>query len=112
MTVAVAAELMAVSATTKAVTMATTMAVIVVAAVTVTATAVGGEDIGGDSNGGGYRLQSTIIGSKDTVVVATAMEAAHTGTAMTATGTPTTAPGIGADRIFFATAWEGCGCWL
>jgi hypothetical protein len=84
----------------------------VVAAVTVTATAVGGKDIGGDSNGEGHRKQSTIIGSKDMVVVATAIETAHASTAMTAAGTPTTAPGIGADRTAFATTWEGCGCWL
>ncbi len=40
----------------------------------VTATAVGGEDIGGNSDGGGHRQQSTIIGSEDTVAVATAMD--------------------------------------
>jgi hypothetical protein len=82
----------------------------VVAVATVTATAVGGEDIGGNSNGGGHRQQSTIIGSKDTVAVATAMETAHAGAAMTAAGAPTTAPGVGADRIAFTTALEGCGC--
>jgi hypothetical protein len=38
------------------------------------------------------------------VVVVTAMETAHAGTAMTAAGAPTTAPGIGTDRIAFATA--------
>ncbi len=81
-----------------------------VAAATVTAIAVGGKDIGGDNNGRGHRQQSTIIGSKDMVAVATAMETAHAGAAMTAVGTPTTAPGIGADGIAFATAWEGCGC--
>jgi hypothetical protein len=43
---------------------------------------------------------------------AIAMETAAVGAAMTASGTPMTAPGIGADRIAFATAWEGCGCWL
>ncbi len=102
----------AVAATMKAVTTAATMAAIVVAAATVTATAVSGEDIGGDSVGRGHRQQSTIIGSKDTVAVATAMETAHAGAAMTAAGAPTTAPGIGADGIAFATAWEGCGCWL
>ncbi len=112
MTVAAAAELTAVAATTKAVTTAATMAVIVVLVVTVTATAVGSEDIGGDSDSKGHRQQSTITGSKDTVAVATAMETAHAGAAMTAAGTPTTAPGVGADGIAFATAWEGCGCWL
>ncbi len=112
MTVAAAAELTAVAVTMKAVTMVPTMAVIVVAAVTVTATVVGGEDIGGDSHGGGHRQQSTIIGSKDMVAVATAMETSQAGAAMTAAGAPTTVPGIGADRIAFATAWEGCGCWL
>ncbi len=112
MTVAVAAELMAVVVTTKAVTMAATMAAVVVALVTVTATAVSGEDIGSNSNGRGHRQQSTIIGSKDTVAVATAMETAHAGAAMTAAGAPTTAPGIGADGIAFVTAWKGCGCWL
>jgi hypothetical protein len=88
------------------------MAAIVVAAVTVTGTAVGGKDIGGDSNGGGHRQQSTIIGGKDRVAVATVMETAHAGAAMTAAGASTTAPGIGTDGIAFATAWEGCGCWL
>jgi hypothetical protein len=78
----------------------------------VTVTAVGGKDIGGDSDGGGYRQQSNIIGSKDTVAVATAMETAHAGTAMTAAGAPMTALGVGADGISFATVWEGCGCWL
>jgi hypothetical protein len=46
------------------------------------------------------------------VAVVTAMKKAATGTARTAAGAPTTAPDIGADRIAFATAWEGCGCWL
>ncbi len=112
MTMAAAAELMAVAATTKAVMTATTMAAIVVVAATVTATAVGSKDIGSNSNGGGHRQQSTIIGSKDTVAVATAMKTAHAGAAMTATGAPMTDPGIGADGITFPTAWEGCGCWL
>jgi hypothetical protein len=40
------------------------------------------------------------------------METAAVGTATTAAGTPTTALGVGADGIAFATAWEGCGCWL
>jgi hypothetical protein len=111
-TEAAAAELTTVAATTKAVTTAATMVAIVVVAATVTATAVGGKDIGSDSNGGGHRQQSTIIGSKDTVAVATVMETAHAGAAMTATGVSTTAPGIGADGITFANAWEGCGCWL
>jgi hypothetical protein len=53
-----------------------------------------------------------MISSKDTVVVATAMETALTGAAMTAAGAPTTAPVVGADGITFTTAWEGCGCWL
>ena len=83
-----------------------------VAAATVTATAVGDEDIGSNSDGGGHRQQSTIIGSKDMVAVATAMETAPAGAAMTAMSTPTTAPGIGSDGIAFALAWEGCGCWL
>ena len=65
----------------------------------------GGKDIGGNSNGRGHRQQSTNIGSEDTVAVATVMETAATGAAMTATG-------IGADGIAFATAWEGCGCRL
>jgi hypothetical protein len=111
-TVAVAAELTALAATTKAVTTAATMAAIVVAAATVTVTVVGGNDVGGNSNGGGHRQQSTIIGSENTVAVATAMETAHAGAAMTAVGAPTTAPGVGTDKIAFATAWEGCGCWL
>jgi hypothetical protein len=46
------------------------------------------------------------------VAVGIAMETAPTGAAMTAAGAPTTAPGVGADGIAFATAWEGCGCWL
>jgi hypothetical protein len=84
----------------------------VVAAATVTATAVGGKDIGGDSDGGGHRQQSTNIGSKDTVAVATAMETAAAGAATSAAGAPTTALGICADGITFATVWEGCGCQL
>ncbi len=112
MTVAAVAELTAVAATTKAVTTVATMAAIVVVAATVTATAVGDKDIGSDSNGRGHRQQSTIIGSKDTVAVVTAMETAHAGAAMTAVGAPTTAPGVGTDEIAFTTAWEGCGCWL
>jgi hypothetical protein len=40
---------------------------------TVTATAVGGDDNGGNSDGRGHRQQSTKIGSKDTVAVATAI---------------------------------------
>jgi hypothetical protein len=111
-TVAVGAELTAVAATMKAVMMAATMAAIVVVAATVTATAVGGEHIDCDSNRGGHRQQSTIIGSKDTMAVATAIETAAAGTAMTVEGVPTTAPGVGADGIAFATAWEGCWCWL
>ncbi len=77
---------------------------------TVTATAVGKKDIGSNSDGRGHRQQSTIIGSKDTMAVATVMETAYPGAAMTAAGTPTTALGVGADGIAFATAWEGCGC--
>ncbi len=38
------------------------------------------------------------------VGVATAMKTAAPGTAMTAAGTPTTAPGVGADGIAFVTA--------
>ncbi len=109
---AAAAELTAVEATMKAVTMAATMVAIVVAAATVTLPTVSCKAISGDSNGGGHRQQSTIIGSKDTVAVVTAMEIAHAGAAMTAMGAPTTAPSVGADRIAFATAWEGCECWL
>ncbi len=104
--------MMAVAATTEAVKTAATMAAIVVAAATVTATAVSGKNIGGNSDGGGHRQQSIIIGSKDTVAVATAMETAHAGAAMTATGLPMTVPGVGVDRIAFVTTWEGCGCWL
>jgi hypothetical protein len=88
------------------------MAAIVVAAATVTATVFGSKDISGNSNGGGRRQQSTIIGSKDMVAVATAMETAHAGAAMTAAGAPTSAPGVGADGIAFITTWEDCGCWL
>ncbi len=93
-------------------TTAATMAAIVVAAATMTATVVGGKDNGGNSNGQGHRQQSTKIGSKDTVAVATRMETAAAGAAKTARGMPTTALGVGADRITFTTAWEGCGCWL
>ncbi len=60
--------------------------------------------------GGGHRQQSTIIDSKDMVAVATAMETAAAGTATTAAGAPTSDPGVCADVIAFATAWEGCGC--
>ncbi len=56
----------------------------------VTSTAVCGEDNGGNSNGSRYRKQSTIIGSKNMVAVATAMETAAAGTATTAVGMPTT----------------------
>ncbi len=77
-----------------------------------TATAVSGNDNGGNSNGWGHRQQSTKIGSKDMVVVAEEMETAAADAATTATGTPMTALGSGADGIAFATAWEGCGCWL
>ena len=85
---------------------------IVVAVATVTATAVGGDNNGGNSDGRGHRQQSTKIGSKDTVAVATVMETAAAGAATTAAGAPTTALGVGADGIAFTTAWEGCGCWL
>jgi hypothetical protein len=88
------------------------MAAIVVVVGTVAATVVGCKDIGGNSDGGGHRQQSTNIGNKDTVAVATAMETAATGAATTATDVPTTALGIGADGIAFTTTWEGCGCWL
>jgi hypothetical protein len=44
------------------------------------------------------------ISSKDTVVVVTAMETAAAGTVTTATGAPTTAPGVGAVGIAFTTA--------
>jgi hypothetical protein len=64
-TMVVAAELMAVGATTKAVTTAATMAAIVVVAATVAATAVSGEDKGGDSNcRAGHRQQSTKTAAK------------------------------------------------
>ncbi len=79
---------------------------------TVTATAVGGDDNGGNSDGWGHRQQSTKIGSKDMVAVATAMETAAAGTVTTTAGAPTTALGVGADGIAFATTWEGCGCCL
>ncbi len=79
---------------------------------TVTATAVGGDDNGCNSDGRVHIQQSTKIGSEDTVAVATAIETAAVGAAMTATGVPTTALGIGADGIAFTTAWEGCGCWM
>ncbi len=77
-----------------------------------TAIAVGGDDNGGNSHGRGHRQQSTKIGSKDTMEVATAMETAAAGAAMTAAGAQTTALGVGADGIAFTTTWEGCGCWL
>jgi hypothetical protein len=70
------------------------MAVSVVGVAILAATAVSGKDIGGDSNGKGHRQQSTNIGSKDTVGVATAMETAAAGAATTATGSPTIALGI------------------
>ncbi len=105
MTDAAAAELTALAVTTKAVTTAATMAATMVVAVTVTATAVGSKDIGGNRDGEGHRHQSTIIGSEDMVAVATAMETAHVGAAMTAAGAPKTALGIGADGIAFPTAW-------
>ncbi len=78
----------------------------------VTETVVGGNDNGCNSDGRGHRQQSTNIGSKDMVAVATAMETAAVGAVMTAAGAPTTALGVGADGIAFATAWEGYGCWL
>ncbi len=78
-TVAAVAELKAVAPTSMAVTTATTMGAFVVAAATVTATAVGGKVNGGNSNGRGHRQQSTKIGSKDMVAVATAMETAPVG---------------------------------
>ena len=76
-----------------------------------------------NSNGRGHRQQSTKIGSKDTVVVATAMETAAAGAATTAAGAPTTALGVRADelpspppgRVVGAgcdgCVW-GCACWL
>ncbi len=79
---------------------------------TVTATAVGSNNKGCNSDGRGHRQQSTKIGSKDTVAVVTAMETAAAGAAMTAVDAPMTALGVRADGIPFATAWEGCGCWL
>jgi hypothetical protein len=54
-------------------TTATTMVAIVVAAATVTATAVRGDNNGGNSDGWGHRQQSTKIGSKGMVAVATAI---------------------------------------
>ncbi len=79
---------------------------------TVTVTTVSGDDNGGNSDGRGHRQQSTKVGSKDMVMVVTAMETEAAGAATTAAGTPTTSLGVGADGITFATAWEGCGCWL
>jgi hypothetical protein len=79
---------------------------------TVIATAFVGNNNGGTSDGRGHRQQSTKIGSEDTVAVTTEIEKAAVGAATTAAGAPLTAPGIGADGITFATAWEGCGCWL
>jgi hypothetical protein len=79
---------------------------------TATAAVVGGDDNGCNSDGRGHRQQSTKIGSKDTVAVATAMETAAAGAATTAAGMPTTALGVDTDEIAFATTWEGCGCWL
>jgi hypothetical protein len=79
---------------------------------TVTATTVGGNDNGGNSDGRGHRQQSTNIGSKDMVAVATAMETAAAGAATTAAGAPTTALGIGADGIAFATAHRLGGLWV
>ncbi len=70
---------------------------------TVTVTAVGGNNNGCNSDGWGHRQQSTEIGSKDTVAVATAMKTAAAGAATTAAGAPMTALGIGADGIAFAT---------
>ncbi len=61
-----------------------------VVAGTVTATVVSGKDNGGNSNGGRHRQQSTKIGSKNTVAVATAMETVVAIAAMTAAGTPMT----------------------
>jgi hypothetical protein len=78
---------------------------------TVTATVVRGNDNGCNSNCRGHRHQSTKIGSKDTVAVATAMETAAAGAATTAAGAPTTALGIGADGIAFATCRLG-GLWV
>ncbi len=43
------------------------------------------------------------------MAVVTVMEIAAAGEATTALGTPMTAPGVVADGIAFATAWEGCG---
>ncbi len=57
-----------------------------VAAAIVTATVVGGKNNCGNSNGGGHIQQSTKIGSKNTVAVATAMETAAAGAATTAVG--------------------------
>ncbi len=62
------------------------------------------QDNSGNRDGRGHRQQSTKIGSKDMVAVATAMETAAAGTATTAMGAPRTALGIGADEIPFATA--------
>jgi hypothetical protein len=67
-------------------------------------TAVGGKDKGGNSNGRGHRQQSTNSDSKDMVTVATATETAAACAATTAMGVPTTAPGIGANGIAFATS--------
>jgi hypothetical protein len=104
MATTVVAELPVVAGATTAVTMAATMKAIVDAAATVTATTNCGIDNGSNSNGSGHRHPSTKSSSEDTLGVATAMETAAADTATTAMGTPATVPGVGADRIAFATA--------
>jgi hypothetical protein len=61
---------------------------------------------------GGTDNNQLILAAKTLLAVWTAMETAAVDAAMTAAGAPTTAPGIGADGIAFATAWEDCGCQL
>jgi hypothetical protein len=90
---------------------------------TVTSTAVGGNDNGCNSDGRGHRQQSTKIGSKDTMAVATAMETAAAGAAMTATArqwlpwvllqmeSPSPPPGRVVGAGCDGCVW-GCACWL
>ncbi len=70
--------------TTTITTTSRTMMTMMTNTTTVTATAVGGGDNGCNSDGRGHRQQPTKIGSKNTVAVATAMETAAAGAAMTA----------------------------
>jgi hypothetical protein len=89
-----------------------------------TTTAVGCNDNGCNSNGRGHRQQSTKIGSKDTVAVATAMETAAAGAATTAAACqrlppwalaqmelPLPPPGRVVGAGCDGCVW-GCACWL